>query len=442
MKVSVVVPAWNEWKNLCELLPVLLEDPAHGEVIVIDDASGDATDEDWSRFTAHPKLRRIRNSHRLGLACSVHQGIRAARGDFVLVRDSDHNHQLSAGPRLVALAAAGADLAVASRYRADTWRHFRRKNDLFSFLLNRALGFRDPRITEWTQGYFLLRKSLLEGLPCDWIFRGRGEYCVRLFLALLGRYPGLRVEETRMVVEARRHGRSTTRTFRHGLAYAALLLEPRPSDRPSAFVHGAGPRLSDSGHSWPGLRARTALVARESLAAPVLDLGCGNGAFTFSVFRSVPAPIDGVDRSEQALSFARARAYRRVARFDLGAPEPLGERYATLLLLETVQYLPLAALARLFRFAREHAAPGARLLCLAPHREGIWHRVRRRLGFGAEDYATHVDPALTVALAAEAGWRLAGLRGASCGSVRVRDEEPLGPSRGAAHLLFDFRLSD
>src|SRR5262245_54081919 len=47
-----------------------------------------------------------------------------------------------------------------------------------------------------------------------------------------------------------------------------------------------------------------------------LDVGCGNGAFTeMAIGRCVPASVDGIDPSEEQLSFARTRAATRAARF-------------------------------------------------------------------------------------------------------------------------------
>jgi ubiquinone/menaquinone biosynthesis C-methylase UbiE len=50
-----------------------------------------------------------------------------------------------------------------------------------------------------------------------------------------------------------------------------------------------------------------------------LDIGCGNGAFTeVLVDRVAPAEVQGIDRSEAQLAFARTRPAARTAQFRLG----------------------------------------------------------------------------------------------------------------------------
>lgn len=219
IEVSVILPALNECENLLVLVPKLLALKGVSEVIIVDDNSADATRSEWERRSrlSGGRVRYLRNPLRLGLACSILQGIRAARSSHVIVRDSDLNHDLMAVTALIKAAGQGAQLAMASRY-AQGRLPIQRWNDLFSVILNRWLKFSVGRISDWTFGYFIVEKSLLSRISLGWVFRGRGEYSIRLYRALL-QIPDLRVAEFPTQVNARGAGFGTTRIWRHGFAY-------------------------------------------------------------------------------------------------------------------------------------------------------------------------------------------------------------------------------
>lgn len=99
--VSVIVPARNEERNLPRLLPTLMAQRyPRFEVIVVDDQSEDATPrilEEWSR--QDPRLRVVggerlpREEGWLGKPHAMHQGARAASGDWLLFTDADTTHE-------------------------------------------------------------------------------------------------------------------------------------------------------------------------------------------------------------------------------------------------------------------------------------------------------------------------------------------------------------
>lgn len=449
--VSVLLPAWNEGENLPRLAEAILGYAGVSELIVVDDASSDDTFSLWqsASVSRDARVRFLRNPQRLGLACSILQALRLATKDLVLVRDSDWNHDVETFPALLAAVEAGANVAIASRYergvRVGRW------NDVLSIFLSRVLSFGGRGITDWTYGYFLIRRELLAESPVGWIFRGRGEYSVRLYRWLLKNFAGLKVASVPTEVQARGAGQSSTRPFRHGMAYLATFLESLPGQRESAADildalkewRRKGQGAAACGHSGPGLRSRLALLEKEmgSVRGPVLDLGCGNGAFTSLALAGNSALIDGIDLSPELLAEASS-SYRQVAAGDLrqGLPSALaGQRYAGIFCFEVIQYLSWAELCCLFREAKKHSGPGAYFLCLFPHRAGFWHRVRHSLGLGREDYLSSHDSSLLVAAAQEAGWRWS--RGWSCsyGSAEPRAvESPQKPALSQAHFLFVF----
>ena len=88
-RVSVVMAVRNGHKTLKEALDSILEQTFQDfEFIIIDDASDDATGA-ILRQRNDPRIIRIRNNTNLGLAASLNEGIRRAKGEYIARMDGD-----------------------------------------------------------------------------------------------------------------------------------------------------------------------------------------------------------------------------------------------------------------------------------------------------------------------------------------------------------------
>lgn len=168
--VSVVVPAFREAVNI-EPLSAAIDDVFRGsahdyEVIIVDDDSGDGTDELCRRLESTRPIRlEVRRGAR-GLATAVLRGFEIARGEIVVVMDADLSHPAGAIPEMVALLEAGrADFVVGSRYVEGgsthaNWGVFRVINSRLPTALVRPLvKVRDP-----LSGFFAFRRDQLPPL--------------------------------------------------------------------------------------------------------------------------------------------------------------------------------------------------------------------------------------------------------------------------------------
>ena len=124
MKLSLVVPAYNEEGALPELLTrvqrVLESMSADWEVILVDDGSTDATwqvIDEASRRDA--RVRGIRLSRNFGHQIALTAGLSAAGGELVVTMDGDLQHPPESIPALVDKAAEGFDVVYAVRSPAD-----------------------------------------------------------------------------------------------------------------------------------------------------------------------------------------------------------------------------------------------------------------------------------------------------------------------------------
>lgn len=89
--VSVVVPAFEAEETLEVALDSLLAQSwPHLEILVVDDASNDGTAELVTRRAeCEPRLKLLRHERNLGAYAARNTGMRAARGAYVTVHDSD-----------------------------------------------------------------------------------------------------------------------------------------------------------------------------------------------------------------------------------------------------------------------------------------------------------------------------------------------------------------
>jgi glycosyltransferase involved in cell wall biosynthesis len=109
-RISVVIPARNEAKNLEIILPKL---PAVHEVILVDGNSVDGTIETARRIM--PDIRVVHQT-RKGKGNALACGFEAVTGDVVVMFDADCSADSDEIPRFVDALVAGADVAKGSRY--------------------------------------------------------------------------------------------------------------------------------------------------------------------------------------------------------------------------------------------------------------------------------------------------------------------------------------
>jgi hypothetical protein len=112
-RVSVVVPALNEAKNIGHVLALIPADTF--EVILIDGWSTDATIE--RARDAYPGLRVIRQT-RYGKGNALACGFAASRGDIIVMLDADGSADPAEISRFVDALVAGADFAKGTRFAA------------------------------------------------------------------------------------------------------------------------------------------------------------------------------------------------------------------------------------------------------------------------------------------------------------------------------------
>jgi glycosyltransferase involved in cell wall biosynthesis len=90
MKLSIIVPAYNEEKRIEEALSKAIKfNPKNWtkEIIVVNDGSTDKTIQKIKKFENKVKIIDYKNNRGKGFA--IRQGIKKTRGDFILIQDAD-----------------------------------------------------------------------------------------------------------------------------------------------------------------------------------------------------------------------------------------------------------------------------------------------------------------------------------------------------------------
>ena len=118
---SIVIPAYNESARipaaLQQVVACVRERAWHAEVIVVNDGSTDRTAEvvrDFARTA--PEVRLVENPGNRGKGYSVRAGMLQALGEIVMFTDADLSSPIEEAERLFDAIAAGADIAIGSRW--------------------------------------------------------------------------------------------------------------------------------------------------------------------------------------------------------------------------------------------------------------------------------------------------------------------------------------
>ncbi|MCX8043062.1 MAG: glycosyltransferase family 2 protein [Desulfobacterota bacterium] len=213
MRVSVVIPAYNEAATIGELVAEVRRILPDGEIIVVDDASRDGT----GAAARHAGARVISHPYNIGNGAAVKTGIRAATGDIVVLMDGDGQHNPADIPRLLN-AIETSDMAVAARdpaTHANIWRRF--ANACYNLL---ASYVTQTRIQDLTSGFRALHRDV--ALRYLYLLPNTFSYPTTITLAYLrsGRSIVYVPAQTRQ-----RRGKSKIRPLHDGINFLLIIIK-------------------------------------------------------------------------------------------------------------------------------------------------------------------------------------------------------------------------
>lgn len=119
LRLSVVMPVYNEAASVEEILRRVREVPIAKEIILVDDGSTDGTRDRLAALEGQPDLKIVYHPRNRGKGAALRTGFERATGDIVLVQDADLEYDPIQYPLLIQPIVEGmADVVYGSRFAA------------------------------------------------------------------------------------------------------------------------------------------------------------------------------------------------------------------------------------------------------------------------------------------------------------------------------------
>ena len=163
--LTVVMPVYNEKNTLAEIVSRVLAVPLRIELVAVDDASTDGTQEMLARLAEERGFRFFTQDTNRGKGAAVRRGIAEARGDIIVIQDADLEYSPEEYPELIELIVKGkADAVFGSRFigrhRCHLFTHY--LANLFLNLVTNLLY--NTTMTDMETCFKAVRAELLKSL--------------------------------------------------------------------------------------------------------------------------------------------------------------------------------------------------------------------------------------------------------------------------------------
>jgi len=171
LKLSVVIPVYNEKKTLSELICRVEAVKLEKEIIIVDDASTDGTRDLLKKYEEQERFKVIYQSKNAGKGSALRAGFDKAEGEIIIVQDADLEYDPKEYPLLIEPILDGrADVVYGSRFLGGTHRVFffwhYVGNKVLTTLSNMCTNL---CLTDMETGYKVFRRTVLDSfiLKCN-----------------------------------------------------------------------------------------------------------------------------------------------------------------------------------------------------------------------------------------------------------------------------------
>jgi glycosyltransferase involved in cell wall biosynthesis len=170
MKLSVVIPVYNEVNTLLHLIERVQRSPVETEIIVVDDCSTDGTADVLRRASLAPNVRTMFHEVNQGKGAALRTGFAAATGEIVIVQDADLEYDPQEYPKLIKPIADGlADVVFGSRFAGgETHRVLYFWHSIGNHLLTLCSNaFTNLNLTDMETCYKVFRREVLQQIVVE-----------------------------------------------------------------------------------------------------------------------------------------------------------------------------------------------------------------------------------------------------------------------------------
>ncbi|MFT3895038.1 MAG: glycosyltransferase family 2 protein [Anaerolineales bacterium] len=166
MNLSVIIPVYNEVKNIHEIIRRVQATNLATEIIIVDDGSKDGTRDILKTMDGKEKIRVILHEKNQGKGAAVVTGMKAAAGDVLLIQDADLEYDPRDYPLLLKPIEEGlADVVYGSRFLGGAHRvtmfWHQVANQLLTLMTNILYN---TILTDMETGYKVFRRKVIEGM--------------------------------------------------------------------------------------------------------------------------------------------------------------------------------------------------------------------------------------------------------------------------------------
>jgi glycosyltransferase involved in cell wall biosynthesis len=168
MKVSIIIPAYNEEKTILEVVDKVLKLKLEKEIIVVDDGSTCDARRILSNFIKNKKLRVIRHKKNMGKGFAIRTGLENATGEIIVIQDADLEYPPIQILNLIKPILDGkADVVYGSRFLGNienmSFTHTI-GNKVLTFITRLLYG---SNITDMETGHKAFKKKVIDGITLN-----------------------------------------------------------------------------------------------------------------------------------------------------------------------------------------------------------------------------------------------------------------------------------
>ena len=166
MKLSVIIPVYNESESIQEILKRVKQTKLAWEIVIVDDFSIDGTRDILKEMDGKDGVRVILKDKNEGKGSAVCTGMEAAQGEVLLIQDADLEYDPRDYPTLLKPIEEGiADVVYGSRFLGGP----RRVVMYWHMIANKLLTFMtnilyNTILSDMETGYKVFRKQVVEGM--------------------------------------------------------------------------------------------------------------------------------------------------------------------------------------------------------------------------------------------------------------------------------------